>query len=107
VEQEDEDGGEEELKRLCEVLVQMAGQCRHVELRLCRGSKEVVVLRWRLDKEGLIERKHAYRVVAIATVLLVVASALICGFSKGWRWTNWFQSILRVSACTIEGIDYC
>jgi len=42
VEQEDGGGGDEELKRLCEVLIQMAGQCRHVELRLCRGSKEVV-----------------------------------------------------------------
>ena len=57
MEQGDGGGGSEELKRLCEVLVQMAGQCRHVELRLRRGSKEVVSSPVAFgENEGLIER---------------------------------------------------
>ncbi|KAA8901928.1 hypothetical protein FN846DRAFT_94221 [Sphaerosporella brunnea] len=86
-----------DIQLLAEVLLQMAGELRTIELRLLRDRGEV----------------HMYRIVAVMIVTAILLSAVACAWLKGASagiavGSGWFQSILLnlVSSVIFGGVAW-
>jgi hypothetical protein len=92
-----------EVQLLAGVLLEMAEELRTIELRLLRGRGEVVGLSFHihaiLGEELADNLKHAYRIIAVVMITVVVLLAVACAWLKDANpgiaaGGYWLQSIL-------------